>query len=110
MADRGTWLAEQLLKADRNIVKSKYIVIEQGGEERVIVFSPWLPHREVAGNYKVKSAGFCRLNDHGSWVVSGRADTLDCRSRPQDVEILNLHLPGKWPLRLFNQATSRRTL
>jgi hypothetical protein len=58
----------------------------------VIVFSPFLRHQDVAGNFKIKSAGFCESNVRGSWAVCGGSDSLECYSRSQDVKILNQHL------------------
>jgi len=79
-------------------MRLKYVVIERSGKEGVIVFSSFLPHQEVAGNYQIKSAGFCELTDQGRWMVGGRSDSLACHSRPEDGEILNRHLlpVNKW--------------
>jgi hypothetical protein len=70
-------------------VKPKYIVIEYDGMEAVLIFSPTLLHQEVAGKSNVKSAGYCRLDASGNWVVSGNSISLSCGARPQDVKILN---------------------
>jgi hypothetical protein len=57
-----------------------------------MVFSPFLSHEEVAGNHKVRSAGYCEMKDSVTWMVSGRSDSLNCYSEPRDVELLNRHL------------------
>ena len=100
-------LSQSTGKLIRNIVKSKYVVIDRDGKEAVIVFSPSLSHRDVAGNYKIKSAGFCELNLNGSWIVSGGSNSLECRSRPQDVEILNQHLLNGHFTSSINQQAGR---
>ena len=87
----------------RNIVKSKYVIFEYDGEEAVVVFSPFIQHLEMAGDYKIKSAGFCELNVDGRWMVSGASESLECRSKPQDVEILNHHLLSKRPVHVVHQ-------
>ena len=86
-------------------MKSKYIVIERDGKEGVIVFSPFLLHRDMASNHKIKSAGFCELKENGTWLVSGSSNSLACCPRPQDVEILKQHLLSKQPLQFVNQST-----
>ena len=54
-----------------------------------VVFSPILLHQDVAGTRKIKSAGFCRLDRHGNWVVCGESVSLGCNAGPQDAKILN---------------------
>lgn len=88
-------------------MKSKYVVIECGKNEGVIVFSPFLLHQDVAGTYKVKSAGYCELKDNAGWRVSGRSDSLECCPRPQDEEVLNQHLLIKQPLHFVDRPVSR---
>jgi hypothetical protein len=99
-------LANQWEKPTETIVKSKYIIITDcDGEEGVIVFSASILHRDVAGNFKIKSAGFCELKGTGNWVISGRSSSLRCLSRPEDVEILNQHLSsGEFSLSINRQA------
>ena len=77
---------------NRKIVKSKYVIIEHRKLECVIVFSPCLLHRDVAGTHKIKAAGYCELDVDGRWVVGGMSLSLEYCSRPQDVDILNNHL------------------
>ena len=60
----------------------------------MIVFSLFPPHHEVARSQKIKSSGFCELEFNEGWMVSGGSHSLECRSRPQDVEILNQHRLG----------------
>jgi len=69
-------------------MKSKYIIIEHDGMEAPVVFSPVLLHEDVAGNSKVKSAGFCKLDVNGNWTAAGNSVSLNCGARPQDVKIL----------------------
>jgi hypothetical protein len=73
-------------------MKSKYIIVERDGQEGVIVFSPFLLHKDVAGEHIIKAAGFCELKDNGNWVVSGGSDSLESYSRSQDVELFNKYL------------------
>lgn len=77
------------------IVKSKYLIFESGDIEAVVVFSSILLHQDVAGRRKIKSAGFCALDNNGNWVAYGESVSLNCRSRPEDAEILNQHLSRK---------------
>lgn len=73
-------------------MKSKYIIVRCSGMEVPLVFSPMLIHAEVARGSKVRSAGFCELNDQGKWVVDGHSTSLKMHSRPEDAVILNRHL------------------
>ena len=91
-------------------MKSKYVIIEHRKLECVIVFSPCLLHQDVAGDRKLKAAGFCELDADGRWVVSGKSLSLEYGCRPQDVDILNTHLLGrsKRPLDLSNREQLAR--
>jgi hypothetical protein len=73
----------------REIMKSKYVIIEHDGTDAVLVFSPFLLHQDVAGNKKIKSAGFCKLDANGHWIVCGESVSLNCKANPQDAKILN---------------------
>jgi len=75
--------------AQRNIVKSKYIIVERNGMEAAVVFTRLLLHHEVAGARNVKSAGYCQLDVNGNWIVGGRSESLCLGTRPQDVELLS---------------------
>ena len=77
---------------ERNIMKSKFIIIEHAGTEVPLVFSPLLLHETVAENHNVTSAGFCGLDADGKWVVGGKSSSLKLNARPQDSKILNAHL------------------
>jgi hypothetical protein len=79
-------------KFKTNVVKLKYIVIERAGMEIPLVFPSLLLHHEVAGNNKVKSAGYCKFDAAGKWITVGKSETLNLSARPQDEEILNAHL------------------
>lgn len=57
-----------------------------------IIFSPLLIHEEVAGKCNVKSAGYCECID-GKWIVSGGSVSLKLDARPQDADLLALHIP-----------------
>jgi hypothetical protein len=91
-------------------VKLKYVVIERDGEEGVIMFTPFLLHRDVAGNHEIKSAGFCELEENETWLVNGRSDSLACRPRPQDAEVLKQYLLSKRLFQSINQPTNQQTL
>ena len=69
-------------------MKSKYVIIEHDGMDAAVVFSPVLLHQDVVGNCKVKSAGFCKLDDRGNWVTFGTSVSLSCAAKPQDAAIL----------------------
>lgn len=73
-------------------MKSKYIIIKRAGMEVPIVFSEFLMHDDVAGKNHVRSAGFCELDAAGKWIASGQSVSLNLSARPQDAEILNIHL------------------
>jgi hypothetical protein len=75
-------------------VKSQYLIFEHGGMEAVVVFSPFLLHQDMAGRRKIKSAGYCELDNNGNWIPCGESVSLNCKPRPQDGEILNHHLSG----------------
>jgi len=91
-------------------VKSKYVIIECGRIDGVMVFSPFLMHKDMAGKHKVVSAGYCELNENGRWVVDGGSLSLEYRSRPQDVDILNNHLTNirQRPSHFLEQVTNDR--
>jgi hypothetical protein len=57
--------------------------------DAVVVFSPVLLHQDVAGNSKIKSAGFCKLDTKALWTVCGESVSLNCKPGPHDVKILN---------------------
>ena len=76
----------------RQVMKSKYIIVKHAGMEIPIVFSPLLLHTEVAGKKQVRSAGFCKLDAAGKWIVGGQSVSLALNARRQDAEILNTHL------------------
>lgn len=42
----------------------KYIIVAEGSSEYAILFDEILTHASVAGNLRVKSAGFCLLDLH----------------------------------------------
>ena len=86
-----------LLKSKRqnsSAVKSKYIIIKQGGVEVPLVFSKIVTHEDIATKDCVISAGFCELDGTGKWIVGGRSLSLNLMARPQDAQILNEHLCG----------------
>ena len=70
-------------------MKSKYVIIEHDGVDAVMVFSPFPLHQEVAGNKKIKSAGFCTLDSDGHSIVCGESVSLNCKANPRDAKILN---------------------
>jgi hypothetical protein len=73
-------------------MKCKYLIVDQDGLEAVILFSPALLHQHVAGRNKVISAGYCKINGPVKWSTEGGSVSLNCLSRPQDVDILNHNL------------------
>jgi hypothetical protein len=70
-------------------MKSKYVIVEHDGTNAVMVFSPFLLHQDVAGTKKIKSAGFCTLDTSGHWIVCGESVSLNCKTSPQDAQMLN---------------------
>lgn len=79
----------------------KYIVIPKMGIECAIVFNDILDHAEVAGDNKVISAGFCKINpnswdkrphNYNSVSVWGFSKTLELTSRPEDAELIEMTL------------------
>ena len=73
-------------------MKSKYVIIKQGGVEIPLVFSKIVTHEDVATKDDVISAGFCELDGAGKWIVGGRSFSLNLMARPQDAQILNEYL------------------
>ena len=73
-------------------VNLKYLIISQDGIEVPLVFSPLVQHEKVADQYKIISAGFCKLDETGKWTTGGRSASLGMAARPQDAGILNAHL------------------
>lgn len=63
----------------------KYIVVENFTES-VIIFPETLQHKDVAGNMKVISAGFCYLPDEYNPKSStfGKSVSLGIGSREED--------------------------
>jgi len=81
-------LLTEIKNKEKNIVKSKYLIIERDGINAAVVFSPFLLHQDVAGKSKIKSAGFCKLDVAGNWITFGESISLGCDAKPQDAEIL----------------------
>ena len=100
----------RLEKLNGKIVKSKYVIIECNGNKGGIVFSPFLRHQDLAGDHKIKSAGYCELNVHGRWIVSRISLSLQCGPGLQDDEILNRHLLSKRPSRFADQTISSQAM
>ena len=65
--------------------KIKYIVVENYTES-VIMFPETLKHKDVAGNMKVVSAGFCYLPDNlnPKAATFGKSVSLGIASREED--------------------------
>ena len=73
-------------------MKLKYIVIEHQGMEFALVLPSWVKHEFVGSNFKVVSAGFCKLStfcDEESWTCWGESVSLGVGSRKEDAAILN---------------------
>ena len=47
----------------------KYIIVAEGGSEYAILFDEILTHASVAGNLRVKSAGFCSLTIDSTYIT-----------------------------------------
>lgn len=73
--------------------KTKYIRTMHG----FIVFAEPLTHHEVAGGFKVISAGFCHL-DHRSleWKCYGESISLTLKSLPEDSQLLTKQFNGEY--------------
>lgn len=70
----------------------KYIVVENFGEQ-IIIFSSGLYHADVAGSFKVISAGFMDLQyNHPDVSVHihcyGESESLKVKARPHEDKIL----------------------
>lgn len=74
-------------------MKMKYIIIKSAGTEVPVVFSQLLLHTDIAIGKEVCAAGFCELDDECGWHVYGESTSLNLDARPQDAQILNIHLP-----------------
>lgn len=74
-------------------MKMKYLILQNDRAEAPVVFSQLLSHHDIAGGKSVCSAGFCELDEDGRWMAYGQSTSLNVRSRPQDAQILNRHLP-----------------
>ncbi len=82
----------------KNIMKSKYIIFDNGTFEYPIVFSPLIEHDTVKSPGKAVAAGFCICElQCGAeiksmkivWDTWGKSISLDLKSRPEDSKILN---------------------
>lgn len=62
----------------------KYIIVNSLNTELAIIFDEILEHKEVAGNYKVISAGFCN-KDGNVW---GQSSSLIMKSKPEDSKLI----------------------
>jgi hypothetical protein len=76
------------MEMELKIMKLKYVIVEHDGMDAAMVFSPLLSHQDVAERSKIKSAGFCELDINRRWIIHGGSVSIGCRSRPEDVEIL----------------------
>ncbi len=68
----------------------KYIIFEDGGGEKAVLFPDSMIHASTAHKLnlrKILSAGFIRLNA-GMLECHGRSVSLHKRARPQDSEIV----------------------
>lgn len=77
--------------------KSKYIILQVGGMELPIVFTDLMAHADVARPLcahrgEVIGAGFCYINDSGTYTCYGESIGLKVASRPEDSDILNRYL------------------
>lgn len=77
--------------------KSKYIILELGGMVLPIVFTDLLAHADVARPLcaqrgEVIGAGFCYINECGTYTCYGESVGLKVKSRPEDSDILNRYL------------------
>ncbi len=76
----------------------KYIVVLSDGFEGPIMFPDYFTHKEVAGNRKVVSAGFCDFTADQDGTIKGCAfgesTSLKLKSREEDSRLLT---------RLFNR-------
>ncbi len=77
-------------------MQKKYIVVEEMFGEHIIIFSPGLYHKAVAGDMKVISAGFMDIQlglDRPPFGIEhihcyGESESLKVGSRPQEDKIL----------------------
>lgn len=83
-------------------MRLKYVVYDQGGEEKAIVFNERLVHACMAkglsahnysdmnnyGDINVVSAGFCGRDEKEGWKVWGRSESLRLESHPADARII----------------------
>jgi hypothetical protein len=82
------------------VIRSKYIIFDDGDKGLPVVFSPLLQHNQVADGKPVISAGYCdvRVKTEGDektteWHVWGKSVSLRKSCRPvEDKEILNQYL------------------
>ncbi len=82
------------------MIRSKYIIFDDGDKGLPVVFSPLLQHNQVAAGKPVISAGYCdvRVKIEGDektteWDVWGKSTSLRKSCRPvEDKEILNQYL------------------
>ena len=84
-------------------MQKKYIVIEEMFGEHIIIFSPGLYHKAVAGNMKVISAGFMDIQygvdnrmPYGIKHIHcyGESESLKIGCRPHEDKILARVLLG----------------
>jgi hypothetical protein len=77
--------------------KSKYIILECNGLIMPVVFSDLMSHSDVLNNLaraqNLRGAGFCYINDSGTYTCYGRSSGLDRDADPErDSAILNRYL------------------
>jgi len=74
--------------------RAKYIIVQDGGLELPVIFSPLLKHSEVAGQRRIVAAGFCDIsnNEVACW---GKSVSLDIESRPEeDAKLIRRQILG----------------
>lgn len=82
--------------------KAKYIVIDTGLNDEMIIFSFTLNHNDVARNFdgKVISAGFIQFSSENDEVVAscyGESVSLGIKSKPETDNIIAAQLLGtRW--------------
>ncbi len=83
----------------------KYIVVEQAGLESAILFDELLQHNDVAGRFRVVSAGFVQVKGTVMWGTEvletycyGRSVSLNKQSRgTEDLQLVNRALVNHFP-------------
>jgi len=74
----------------------KYVIFDQGGMDVAIIFPAFWDHADTVALHtnkgNVLSAGHLQLDALGNLYTTGKSQSLNVKSRPEDLDIITRHL------------------